>query len=215
MRRPRVSPIRMNERFKIEQKVLGFWQTNCWIIQDASEKICALVDPGANPRRLWQGIKEKSLDLQLILLTHGHLDHIAGAHYLQRKSRAPCLLHPLDIKNRWRWLGFSLAKFTPVEDGLLIPFGSLSFKVYHTPGHSPGSVSYLLEDQLFCGDLLFAEGVGRWDIPGGSFRTLVKSLKQTLAQFPDQTKILPGHGPATTLGIERTRNPLLTELQNQ
>jgi glyoxylase-like metal-dependent hydrolase (beta-lactamase superfamily II) len=203
----------MNEHFTIEQKILGFWQTNCWLIQLESEPICVLIDAGANPRKLWKEIQERNLHLKLILITHAHLDHIAGAHFLQKKSGATCYLHPKDIKKRWRWLGISFAKFTPVEHGDRIPFGNFQFQVFHTPGHSPGSVSYLLEDNFFCGDLLFANGVGRWDIPGGDFHTLTKSLKKTLGQFPDQTRILPGHGPATTLGVERKRNPLLCEIR--
>ncbi len=193
----------------VDLKVVGFARANCWLIQLESEKICAVVDPGASPRRLWKWISEKSLELKLILLTHSHLDHIGGAHYLQRKSKAPCLMHPLDIKNRWRWFGISFAQFTPVEDQQMFKLGSVTGTVIHTPGHSPGSVSFLLQDRLFSGDLIFADGVGRWDIPGGDFHTLVQSLKQKLEPFSDALSIFPGHGPSTTLGTERARNPML------
>lgn len=199
-----------NFSIKVEQKILGLWQTNCWLVWIEPENLCAVIDPGAGAREIWKWIQLKGLNLKFILLTHSHFDHIGGARYLQRMSSAICYLHRKDIRNRWRWLGISFARFSAVKDGDEIPFGPFRFRVFHTPGHSPGSVCYFIEDYLFCGDLLFAGGVGRWDIPGGSFRSLVKSLKNTLSQFPDETKIMPGHGPSTTLGIERMRNALLS-----
>ena len=192
----------------IQRKVVGFNQTNCWLIGDDKEKICTLIDAGARPKKLWQWIGELGFEIKFLLFTHSHLDHIGGAHYLQRKAKVPCYLHPQDIKKRWKWLGFSLAKFTPINDGDILKLGSYQIKIIHTPGHSPGSVCYLIEDNLFCGDLLFAGGVGRWDIPGGSFRKLVRSLEK-ISQFDDSIKIFPGHGPATVLGEEKRINPLL------
>jgi glyoxylase-like metal-dependent hydrolase (beta-lactamase superfamily II) len=132
--------------------------------------------------------------------------------YIQKKSKAPCLLHPLDDNLRWRWLSFSRAKFTPVAADQMLRLGAVEIKVMHTPGHSPGSVSYLIEDCLFSGDLLFADGIGRWDIAGGDFREIVRSLQEGLKTLPDSTNIMPGHGPVTTLGIERDRNPLFRKI---
>jgi glyoxylase-like metal-dependent hydrolase (beta-lactamase superfamily II) len=188
--------------------VSTFYQTNCWVIELPEEKLCAVVDPGFAPRKAWKTIKDLAAETRFILFTHGHIDHLYGARYLQQKTRASCLLHPLDDKFRWRWLAFSRAKFSPLADGQLLKLGSAQIKVIHTPGHSPGSVSYLVEDCLFSGDLLFADGVGRWDIPGGDFREIVRSLQDRLKELPDDIKVMPGHGPQTTLAIERSRNPI-------
>jgi len=189
-------------------QVAGLYQTNCWVIEQPEEGICAVVDPGFAPRKVWKMVRELAVEVRFILFTHGHIDHLYGAKYLQKKTRAACLLHPLDDKFRWHWLAFSRAKFTPVADGQTLKLGSAEIKVMHTPGHSPGSVSYLVEEFLFSGDLLFADGVGRWDIPGGNFGEIVKSLQQRLKELPDSTRIMPGHGPQTTLAIERSRNPI-------
>jgi len=192
---------------EISVKVVGFNQTNCWMLK--SQSSCILIDPGARPKILWQWLQEQKVKLELMLFTHSHLDHIGGAYYLQKKTRASCRLHPLELENRWKWLGFSRAKFTPIQEGEIISFAGAEIQVLHTPGHSPGSVCYYFDQYLFCGDLLFAGGVGRWDMPGGSFRKLVHSLKEKLRQFPDSVQVFPGHGPATTLGEERRINPLL------
>lgn len=193
---------------KIEGKVVGFQKTNCWLLEDSKEKLCALVDPGAEGRKLWNWIREKGLELKLILVTHTHLDHIGGVHYLQRKTGARAIAHELDIKNRWKWFGLSWARFSLVEDGEVLKLGAFEIRVIHTPGHSPGSVSYLIEDNLFSGDLLFYDGIGRWDIPGGSFRALLESLNKKLAGFRDEVKVFPGHGEITSLARERRMNPL-------
>ena len=102
---------------KIVQMVLGLWQTNCWLVWVEPENLCAVIDPGARAVEIWKEIQEKSLTLKFILLTHSHLDHIGGARYLQKKSGANCFLHKKDIRNRWRWLGISFARFTAVKDG--------------------------------------------------------------------------------------------------
>jgi len=193
---------------KVQGKIVGFQSTNCWLIGDLEDGVCALVDPGAGGRRLWAWVVEQGLELKLILVTHTHLDHIGAVHYLQRKSGARCLAHPLDIKHRWKWFGVSFARFSLIEDGEVLRLGAYEIKVIHTPGHSPGSVSYLVEDNLFCGDLVFYDGVGRWDIPGGSFRELIKSLGERLAGISDEVKVFPGHGSITSLGRERSINPL-------
>jgi hydroxyacylglutathione hydrolase len=195
----------------VQLKVVGFFRTNCWMIEAPEDGICAIVDPGFNGRKILQWTELMGLQVKFILLTHGHLDHIMAAHYLQRKTKAPCLLHHKDIKYRWRWGGVSLAKFTPIENGHVLKLANTELKVIHTPGHTPGSVSYLAENNLFSGDLLFADGVGRWDTPKGSFHELVKSLRERIAELPDATQVLPGHGPETTLGIERERNPIFWE----
>ena len=196
-------------------KVVGIFQTNCWVIESGEDALCAVVDPGFSPRKIWQMVQQLQLKVKFILLTHGHMDHTLGVRYLRRKSKAPCLMHPADRPYQWRWFNFAAPKCVPVEDGQSLKLGGAEIKVIHTPGHSPGSVSYLVNNFLFSGDLLFADGIGRWDLAGGSFREIVKSLKEKLGPLPDSVEIMPGHGPVTTLGIERSRNPILgSELQN-
>jgi glyoxylase-like metal-dependent hydrolase (beta-lactamase superfamily II) len=199
----------------VHLKVVGFVQTNCWVIESDEDNISAIVDPGFGARKIMEWVKQLGLQPKFILLTHGHLDHIMAAHYLQRKTGAPCFMHPKDIRHRWRWGGFSFAKFTPVEDGQVLKFGENEFKVIRTPGHTPGSVSYLIDEYLFSGDLLFADGVGRWDTPKGNFHDLVKSLRQKIADLPDSVQVMPGHGQATTLGTERDRNPIFWNKENK
>ena len=199
----------------VHLKVVGFFQTNCWVIESPSQGLSAIVDPGFGGRKILQWVEDLRLQPKFILLTHGHFDHIMAASYLQKKFKVPCLMHPKDIRYRWRWGGISFAKFTPLESGQPLKFGNIEIKVIPTPGHTPGSVSYLVEDLLFCGDLLFADGVGRWDTPKGNFRDLVKSLRSRIAEIPDDTKVFPGHGPQTTLATERNRNPIFWEKEDK
>lgn len=194
---------------KYKRHIVGVLQTNCYVVWDEDSLLAVIIDPGANSAKLKRTLKEKDLSLQAIIHTHDHWDHTAATDALQRATGAPLFRHPKSEKSGF----FHRSRRTDqhlVHDlahGQTLAFGPLAFQVIHTPGHSPGSLCLHIHDLLFVGDLLFQGSVGRWDLKGGSFRELVRSLNERLAHLPDQTRVLPGHGPATTLGQERKTNP--------
>lgn len=194
---------------KIKRHIVGMIQTNCYVVWDEATKAAVIIDPGGNVGKLKDTLKEKGLSLQAIIHTHDHWDHTAGADSLQRATQAPVFRHPESEKSGMlhRPRKADEEKVRDLEDGQTLAFGGLSFQVIHTPGHSRGSICLYAEGTLFAGDLLFQGSVGRWDLSGGSFRELNRSLNQRLAHIPDDTQVLPGHGPATVLGHERKTNP--------
>jgi hydroxyacylglutathione hydrolase len=193
---------------KIHRLVVGVFQANCYILvcEDSGEAV--VIDPGGSRHRILSNINKAGATLRYIIITHGHIDHGAGAPFLQKKTGAEVLAHPGDVR-RASLLGliWLRLKIREVAEGDEIPFCSGSMRVIHTPGHSPGSICILYQDTLFTGDLLFAGGVGRWDLPRGDFKTLAKSLREGIKHLPDSLRVLPGHGPETTLGYERQTNP--------
>lgn len=184
-------------------------QANCYVVWDEPSGEAMVIDPGGNAKKLAATIANKGLALKAIIHTHGHWDHTAASDSLQKLTRAPVFRHPGDKKSGLlhRPRRADGKTVIDLEDGQEISLGVESFEVIHTPGHSRGSVCIYAEGVLFSGDLLFQGNVGRWDLHGGSFREVVNSLNQRLARLPDDTDVLPGHGPATTLGHERRANP--------
>ena len=195
----------------LKKHLVGLLQVNCYLIWTEGSSEAAVIDPGGGGRKILASLREKNLELRYIIQTHGHWDHTGAAAFLARKTSAPVYLHPADHDPKsliGKLFRITQPSFLPLQDGQTLPLGPLSIKVIHTPGHSPGSVCLLVEDSLFTGDLLFAGGVGRFDFKGGSFRELVKSLRERLAPLPDRLRVYPGHGPDTLLGQERAGNPL-------
>ncbi|HUT54308.1 MAG TPA: MBL fold metallo-hydrolase [bacterium] len=194
---------------KIKKHLAGLMQVNCYLVWDEDSKMAMVIDPGGDAKKIARTIKEKGLTLMAIVHTHGHWDHTAGSDSLQRLTGAPVLRHPLDAKSGYlhRPRPSDGVKVHDLEDGQDLNIGGLRFKVIHTPGHSRGGICLYTPGSLFSGDLLFSGSVGRWDLSGGSFRELVKSLNQRLAALPDDTDVYPGHGPAAALGLERAQNP--------
>ena len=195
--------------------VLGSLGVNCYLLTDENEAV--IIDPGDECDKICEAIKESGCTLKKILLTHGHFDHTGAVAALAQKTGAPVYIHGGDEKmlkdnncNLSFLTGQKIDTFDKANliDGMEeIPFASSVIKVYHTPGHSDGSVSYLYKDNLFCGDLLFYGSIGRYDF--GDLDTELNSIKFLLDNFDDDTKVYPGHGESTTIGTERIYNPYI------
>lgn len=197
---------------------LGPLQTNAYLLQGEDPGKAVIVDPGMNPGPLLKAIQD--LEIEAILLTHAHFDHIGGVEEIRKLKDCPVYLH--DLESEWlttaklngslNWpqvtppITANPAEFALEEGQKLVLIGH-TFQVYHTPGHSPGSVSLLCENDLFAGDVLFRMGVGRTDLTGGRERDLIDSIQNKLYRLPDEVKVYPGHGPKTTIGYEKQNNP--------
>lgn len=200
---------------------LGALWTNGYLFWDEATKDAFFVDPGGDTKDVTDFMAANGLTLKMILLTHGHIDHVAGIHGLVPMVGDNIYIHPNDsdmLRHPSRQLQALLGvnfggldKFRETEDGRVIDFPGCSVKVVATPGHTEGSVCYLLTEDsghklLLSGDTLFAQSVGRTDLEGGDWLKLEASLRR-LAEFPDGLRVLPGHGPETSIGNERELNP--------
>ncbi|HEX3967753.1 MAG TPA: MBL fold metallo-hydrolase [Edaphobacter sp.] len=205
----------------LETIPVGVLQCNCSILGDETSREAIVVDPGDDIPRIITLLAKHSLTVKQILITHAHIDHIAGAHRLKRLTGAPVLYNQNDLPlvkmmdAQADWLGIPTptveAPDDTVEDGSLIAITGLSGSILHTPGHTEGSVCLYLPTQtlLLAGDTLFAGSIGRTDLPGGNIRKILTSIHERLLTLPDEVTVIPGHGPATTIGSERTSNPFL------
>ncbi len=204
----------MIEVSKIE---VGQWETNCYLVTPKGGEESMIIDPGAEPERIL--LQVEGLTIKYIINTHGHSDHIGanraikeatGAKILIHRDDASMLTHPQENLS----LLWSQEITSPPADRLLkggeeIRLDGISWKVIHTPGHSPGGISLLREHWLFSGDTLFAGSVGRTDLPGASSGVLLESIRKNFLTLDDQVIVYPGHGPSTTIGEERRWNPFL------
>jgi hydroxyacylglutathione hydrolase len=202
---------------------VGPLQCNCSILGDESSHEAIVVDPGDDIPRIMAVLATHGLTVKKIVITHAHIDHIAGAHRLKQLTGAPILYNQHDLPLvkmmdiQAGWLGIPTPTVLPpddiLEDGKLITITGLSGSIVHTPGHTEGSVCLYLPTQslLLAGDTLFAGSVGRTDLPGGDTRKLLSSIHERLLTLPDDTTVIPGHGSRTTIGTERDSNPFLQE----
>ena len=205
---------------KFEGIIVGSLETNCYLVYCEETLECAVIDPGADAERIFPAISRKRLKPVVILNTHGHVDHIGANRDIKEKYEIPLCIHSLDSpmlgKAQQSELSFFLgAKESPPADSFLqngetVKIGKTGLQVIHTPGHSPGSVSFLGDGFLLSGDTLFWGGVGRTDLPGGSWRDLENSIKTKILTLPEETIVLPGHGPTTSVGEEKESNPFIT-----
>lgn len=203
-----------------EMLAVGPLETNCYVVYCQDSLECAVVDPGADADRIFQLIARKSLKPALILNTHGHIDHIGANKDIKEKFNIPLYIHSADSPMLENVQQSEMAIFlgamdSPSPDHLLndgdkIKIGESFLRVIHTPGHSPGSVSFLGDGFLLSGDTLFFGGVGRTDLPGGSWEDMESSIKNKILTMPDEMIVLPGHGPFTTVGQEKRANPFIT-----
>lgn len=205
---------------KYELVVVGALETNCYLVYDEETRACAVIDPGADPEKIVSAIADLELKPVAVLNTHGHVDHVGSNADIIGKYGVPLALHAADtgLLQVCDYIELSLllgAKNSPPPDRLLaegdeIAVGRTSLRVLHLPGHTPGSVGFVHGGVLFSGDTLFCGGVGRTDLPGGSWKDLERSIRDRILRLPEETIVLPGHGPRTTVEQERSSNPFLT-----
>ncbi len=200
---------------------VGPLQCNCSILGDETSREAMVVDPGDDIPRILALLAKHHLTVKQIVITHAHIDHIAGAQQLKRTTGAPILYNQLDLPLvrmmdlQASWLGISTPEVLPPDvdlpDQSTVSIAGLSANILHTPGHTPGSLCLHLPAQrlLLAGDTLFAGSVGRTDLPGGDTKTLLRSIHNQLLSLPEETKVIPGHGPSTLIGTERDHNPFL------
>lgn len=200
----------------LKQFVLGAIENNNYLLIDETSKEAVLIDCTQEDGDIEKVLQEYNAKLKFILLTHGHFDHVLGVNYFKNKYNCQVLLHEADKELVERMpefaQNFGLPPAEPqkidkyIKDGDIIKLGQNEFKVIHTPGHTQGCVCYLVNDDIFTGDTLFYECVGRTDLPGGSFKQIVSSIKEKLFVLDDNIKVYPGHGPLSTIGHEKVNN---------
>lgn len=200
---------------------VGPLQCNCSVIGDETTHEAMVIDPGDEIERVLEIVKRHNLTVKQIVVTHAHIDHVGGAAKLKRATGAPILLNQNDtallkmLGVQAAWIGMATPEKATIDqslgDGDSVKTGNIVANVLHTPGHTEGSVCLYLpsEQKLIAGDTLFAGSIGRTDLPGGSFQKIMNSLHQRVLALPDETVVVPGHGPLTTIGEERVSNPFL------
>jgi len=203
---------------------VGLLQCNCSIFGDEQSREAIVIDPGDEIEKITEVLDRHQLKVKAIVITHAHIDHVAGAHKLRALTGAPVYMNEADrellnaLDRQASWLGVATPQRTEVDsaanDGTVLRLGSADFQVIHTPGHTQGSLSIWIpsQEKLVAGDTLFRDSIGRTDLPGGNSRQLMTSIKTRLLDLPEQTVVIPGHGPNTTLGREKEQNPFLQGL---
>ncbi len=203
---------------------VGMLQCNCSVFGDEQTREGIVVDPGDEITRVLDVVQKHGLTVKAIVITHAHIDHIAGAQKLKTATGAPVYMNPNDqqlqqmMDVQASWLGMRTPP--PVEidvaanDGDRVVMGTTEFHVLHTPGHTQGSISLWIpsENKVVAGDTLFRESIGRTDLPGGDGRQILESIHEKLLPLPDQTVVIPGHGETTTIGREKRFNYFLQGL---
>ncbi len=205
----------------LETFPVGPLQCNCTILGDEAAGEAIVIDPGDDITRIHRRINDLGLKLKQILITHGHIDHVGGALKLKRLTGAPIFLNEKDLPQlnmmdmQASWLGIPTPEIAPPDErlteGMTVGLSSCPAQVIHTPGHTQGSVClhFTPLNLLIAGDTLFAGSIGRTDLPGGNSGQIIESIESRLLSLPDDTRVLPGHGPATTVRDERESNPFL------
>ena len=201
---------------------VGPLQCNCSIIADDTTREAMVIDPGDDIDEIVGRLRKHNLQVQQIVITHAHIDHVGGAMKLRALTGAPILLNENDyallkmLDVQAAWIGMTPPGAVKVDVSLgqddSVKTGNLAAHVLHTPGHTEGSIClyFPAEKLLIAGDTLFAGSIGRTDLPGGSFEKIMRSLHERVLALPDETVVTPGHGPKTTIGDEREGNPFLT-----
>ena len=193
----------------------GIYAANCYVIMDEESKEAVVLDPGGDEDDIISVIEEIGAKVKYIMLTHGHADHTGGVTNIQRRYGAPIGISEKDeaLMSNGSYMFGSFGKDKKADltlkDGDTVDIGNKTIKVIETPGHTPGCISFLLEDKVFTGDTLFAGSIGRTDLPGGDFDTIISSIKNKLMVLSDEVIVYPGHGPESTIGGEKKRNPFL------
>ncbi|MGO8787060.1 MAG: MBL fold metallo-hydrolase [Terriglobia bacterium] len=207
---------------------VGMLACNCSVLGDETTGQAVVIDPGDDIEQIQQILAKHQLRVKYIVATHAHIDHVGGIDKLKAATGAAVLMHQSDLPlyqnltMQAEWLGVPTPGVTDVDqflkEGDSLRCGSLNLEVLHTPGHSPGSLSLHLpgeNQRILSGDTLFQGSIGRTDLWGGSLDEILRSIRDRLLIFPDQTLVFPGHGAPTTIGEERERNPFLQELSDK
>lgn len=205
---------------QIENIVVSPFETNCYLVWDEKGKDGVIIDPGDEEDRILDRVEKNCIRAKAILLTHGHIDHIAAVEPIKKKlgiqlyiGKGDEIMLSSPSANASAFFGSPITcppADHVVGDNDVVKAGSLTFTVFATPGHSPGGVCYFIGNVLFCGDTLFYDSIGRADLPGGDNQQLIRSIERSILTLPDDVICYPGHGPATTVGQERANNPFLT-----
>ena len=203
----------------IKQFIEGPIENNMYLLVDEKSKQAVLIDATAMTDEIADTVKNLGAEVKYILLTHGHFDHIMGLNDLKEALKAEAVINKNDLELSGKINDFTRMFNQPeavpptyekfVDDGDIIQVGDMKIKVITTPGHTEGGVCYLVDENLFSGDTLFRDSVGRTDLVGGSFKKLSDSIKNKLFKLDDNIKVHPGHGPITTIGYEKTHNEII------
>jgi glyoxylase-like metal-dependent hydrolase (beta-lactamase superfamily II) len=208
----------------VKMLTVGALGTNCFVVWCEETKEAVVIDPGFSTeneakKTVLHLIEANSLTVKFIINTHGHPDHTSGNAVVKKATGAPILIHTLDApllrESGKDWASmFGYQVVSPPADKTLnegdtVHFGKQTLIILHTPGHTPGGISLVGNDCVFVGDTLFQGSIGRTDFPGGSYKALIRSIKEKLATLPDNFTVYPGHGPTTTIGTEKRNNPFL------
>ncbi|HTW45868.1 MAG TPA: MBL fold metallo-hydrolase [Acidobacteriaceae bacterium] len=205
----------------LETFPVGLLQCNCSILGDEATGEAMVIDPGDNVAYILERLEAQGLKLKQIVVTHGHIDHVGGAVKLKRATGASILMNKNDLSQlkimniQAAWLGVKAPEVAPPDEsageGLIVRVGSHKGEVLQTPGHTQGSIClhFVPEGILFAGDTLFAGSIGRTDLPGGNGKQILRSIHDRLMPLPDETRVIPGHGAETTIGMEKAENPFL------
>ncbi len=205
----------------VEMLTVGPFQENCYVVGDEVSGEGALVDPGDEATRIALAVEQTGLEIGQIIITHAHIDHVGAIASLVAEYVCPVLMHEeaeamlKTVPQQAMMMGLRFGQVPKVDrhvaDEEVLEVGSLRLRSLYTPGHAPGHLAFLVEGEevVFSGDALFAGSVGRVDLPGGSMEVLMRSIEDRLMPLPDDTRVLSGHGPETTIGRERMTNPFL------
>ena len=206
----------------LETIVVGSLAVNCYIVGDQHTREVVVIDPGDNAEKILDVIRRAMLTVKAIVNTHAHFDHVGAVEQVRQATRAPFMIHADEVpvlasaQMSGAMFGMRLTQPKPADqllrEGDEIKVGAVTFRVLHTPGHTPGGICLVADKSVFVGDTLFQGSIGRTDFPGGDYGTLMASIRDKLLPLPDDTVVYSGHGPATTIGEEKRFNPFVRQV---